>query len=158
MLPEQVWDADPIPSRRLAPGRPTGSAMPLVWAHAEFIKLLVSRHQGHPIDRPRAVWQRYRGHRPAARHAFWWPHAPIAGFPAGALLAVALPLPAVVHWGRDGWLDRRRADPRQRPRLSRRGARHRSVDTRQLGRLHLAVEQNSGAWAGRDIAVTVRAA
>jgi glucoamylase len=24
MLPEQVWDADPIPSRRLLPGRPTG--------------------------------------------------------------------------------------------------------------------------------------
>jgi GH15 family glucan-1,4-alpha-glucosidase len=36
MLPEQVWDADPIPSRRLGPGRPTGSAMPLVWTHAEF--------------------------------------------------------------------------------------------------------------------------
>jgi glucoamylase len=105
MLPEQVWDADPIPSRRLAPGRPTGSAMPLVWAHAEFIKLLISRHQGHPIDRPRAVWQRYRGHRPAARHAFWWPHAPIAGLPAGAFLAVALPLPAVVHWGHDEWRD-----------------------------------------------------
>ena len=103
MLPEQVWDADPIPGRRLAPGRPTGSAMPLVWAHAEFIKLLISRHQGQPIDRPRAVWQRYRGRRPAARHAFWWPHAPIASLPAGAALAVALPLPAVVHWGHDGW-------------------------------------------------------
>lgn len=103
MLPEQVWDADPIPSRRLFPGRPSGAAMPLVWAHAEFIKLLISRHQGHPIDRPRAVWQRYRGHRPVARHAFWWPHAPIAVIPAGALLAVALTLPAIVHWGRDGW-------------------------------------------------------
>ncbi|HJU18235.1 MAG TPA: glycoside hydrolase family 15 protein [Stellaceae bacterium] len=105
MLPEQVWDADPIPSRRLIPGRPTGSAMPLVWAHAEFIKLLISRHLGHPVDRPRAVWQRYRGRRPVARHAFWWPHAPIAVIPAGALLAVALSLPAIVHWGRDGWLD-----------------------------------------------------
>jgi glucoamylase len=33
MLPEQeqVWDADPVASRRLMPGRPTGSAMPLVW-------------------------------------------------------------------------------------------------------------------------------
>ncbi len=105
MLPEQVWDDDPIPSRRLAPGRPTGSAMPLVWAHAEFIKLLISRHQGHPIDRPRAVWQRYRGRRPVAGHAFWWPHAPVAGLPAEAKLAVALPMPAIVHWGHDGWQD-----------------------------------------------------
>jgi glucoamylase len=70
MLPEQVWDADPIPSRLLEPGRPTGSAMPLVWAHAEFIKLLISRHFGQPVDRPRAVWRRYRGRRPVARHAF----------------------------------------------------------------------------------------
>src|SRR5271166_114473 len=103
MLPEQVWDAEPIPSRRLMPGRPTGSAMPLVWAHAEFIKLLVSRHLGHPVDRPRAVWQRYRGRRPVPRYAFWWPHAPIAAFPAGARLAIALPRAAMVHWGKSGW-------------------------------------------------------
>src|SRR4029077_10260442 len=59
MIPEQVWDSDPIPGRRLAPGRPTGSAMPLAWAHAEFVKLLVSRQFGDPFGRPRAVWQRY---------------------------------------------------------------------------------------------------
>jgi glucoamylase len=103
MLPEQVWDADPIPSRRLAPGRPSGSAMPLVWAHAEFIKLMLSRHIGHPVDRPRAVWRRYQGRRPLARHAFWWPHAPIKTVPAGARLAIALPSPALVRWGTDGW-------------------------------------------------------
>jgi glucoamylase len=105
MLPEQVWDADPIPRRRLEPGRPTGSAMPLVWAHAEFIKLMVSRHLGRPVDRPRAVWRRYQGRRPAVRHAFWWQHAPIKGFDAGARLAVALPRAALVHWGSDGWHD-----------------------------------------------------
>ncbi len=103
MLPEQVWDADPIPSRRLEPGRPSGSAMPLVWAHAEFIKLMLSRHLGHPLDRPRAVWQRYRGRRPSARLAFWWPHAAIDGFCAGMQLAIALPRPAIVHWGREAW-------------------------------------------------------
>ena len=105
MLPEQVWDADPIPSRRLEPGRPAGSAMPLVWAHAEFIKLMVSRHLGHPVDRPRAVWRRYQGCRPTARHTFWWPHAPINAVPAGARLAVALPRAAMVHWGKSGWHD-----------------------------------------------------
>jgi glucoamylase len=103
MIPEQVWDADPIPARRLHPGRPTGSAMPLAWAHAEFVKLLVSRQIGHPFARPRAIWRRYRGRPVVARHAFWWPHAAIAGMPAGARLAVALPEPATVHWGHDGW-------------------------------------------------------
>ncbi len=104
MIPEQVWDTAPIPSHFLFPGRPSGSAMPLAWAHAEFVKLLVSRQIGHPFARPRAVWQRYRGHQEAAQHAFWWPHAPIGAMRVGARLAVALPEPAIVHWGRDGWL------------------------------------------------------
>ena len=64
MLPEQVWDAAPISSRGLYPGRPTGSAMPLAWAHAEFIKLAVSRHTDRIFDRPEAVWQRYHGNKP----------------------------------------------------------------------------------------------
>ena len=93
MIPEQVWDAEPIPERRLFPGRASGSAMPLAWAHAEFVKLLVSRQINRPFDRPRAMWQRYRGRRPVAAHAFWWPHAPIGAMRAGARLAVALPFP-----------------------------------------------------------------
>lgn len=105
MIPEQVWDAEPIPARRLYPGRATGSAMPLVWAHAEFVRLLVSRQIGHPFARPRAIWRRYRGHPVVARHAFWWPHAPVAAMRAGALLAVALERPSVVHWGHDDWQD-----------------------------------------------------
>jgi len=103
MIPEQVWDGTPIAARRLEPGRPTGSAMPLAWAHAEFIKLMVSRALGRPVDRPDATWRRYGGRPPTATHAFWFPHAPIDGIPARARLAVALPAPAVVHWGVDGW-------------------------------------------------------
>jgi glucoamylase len=105
MLPEQVWDSDPIPARRLFPGQASGAAMPLAWAHAEFVKLLVSRQLGHVFDQPRAVRQRYQGCRPMAEYAFWFPHAAIATIPAGARLAIALPEPAIVHWGRDGWSD-----------------------------------------------------
>ncbi|MBX9933562.1 MAG: glycosyl hydrolase [Methylobacterium sp.] len=103
MIPEQVWDAGPIPQRRLQPGRPTGSAMPLVWAHAEFVKLVVSRGLGHPLDRPRAVWERYKGQPRKADCAFWCPHAQIRSAPAGSRIVVALPRPGVVRWGRDGW-------------------------------------------------------
>ena len=46
MLPEQVWDAAPIPAAACCPGRPTGSAMPLVWAHAEFLKLAMAAASG----------------------------------------------------------------------------------------------------------------
>ena len=52
LLPEQVWDGPTIPARELFPGRPSGSAMPLVWAHAEHIKLLRSLADGAVFDRP----------------------------------------------------------------------------------------------------------
>jgi glucoamylase len=59
LLPEQVWDTAPIPERRLIPGRPSGSAMPLVWAHAEFLKLYLAATTGLRIDRSTAVAARY---------------------------------------------------------------------------------------------------
>src|SRR5438874_7895449 len=45
-----------------SPGRATGSAMPLAWAHAEFVKLLVSRQIGHPFARPREEMARSEEH------------------------------------------------------------------------------------------------
>lgn len=38
MLPEQVWDEDDMPKAGMYRGKPAGSAMPLMWAHAEYIK------------------------------------------------------------------------------------------------------------------------
>ena len=61
LLPEQVWDAAPIPALELMPGRPSGSAMPLVWAHAEFLKLLSAREHGRPVELLQAVEKRYGG-------------------------------------------------------------------------------------------------
>ncbi|MGB6696041.1 MAG: glycoside hydrolase family 15 protein, partial [Terracidiphilus sp.] len=37
MMPEQVWDAADIPERSMRRGQPAGSAVPLVWAHAEYL-------------------------------------------------------------------------------------------------------------------------
>jgi glucoamylase len=59
MLPEQVWDSAAIPEKGLKSGKPTGSAMPLAWSHAEFVKLLLSIKHGRPVDCPRAVFDRY---------------------------------------------------------------------------------------------------
>jgi glucoamylase len=103
MLPEQVWDGPPIRLRGLELGRPTGSAMPLAWTHAEYVKLVVSRSLGHAFGRPAAVWERYDGRRCKAARAIWCEHAPISEFPAGAALLVALRAPAVVRWGFNGW-------------------------------------------------------
>jgi len=103
MLPEQIWDAPSIPERGLQFGQATGSAMPLAWTHAEFVKLVASRALQRPFDRPEAVWRRYRGERPVARRAIWAPHAPIGDMKAGVTLLIVLPAPANVHYGFDGW-------------------------------------------------------
>ena len=98
MLPEQVWDKQPIAKFRLSPGSPTGSAMPLAWAHAEYIKLACSIQQGYPIDRPEPLWARYRGHIPQAYICYWSPQTPIRVISASQRLGFCLALPAVIIW------------------------------------------------------------
>lgn len=51
MLPEQVFDGVGAPIEgRPAPGQGTGSATPLAWAHAEYVKLLRSVADGAVFD------------------------------------------------------------------------------------------------------------
>ncbi|HSB01135.1 MAG TPA: glucan 1,4-alpha-glucosidase, partial [Anaerolineales bacterium] len=59
LLPEQIWDAPDIPEKELIFGKPSGSAMPLVWAHAEYVKLLHSIQDGHIFDMPPQTAKRY---------------------------------------------------------------------------------------------------
>jgi glucoamylase len=61
LLPEQVWDEPRRPDTSLKIGQPAGSAVPLVWAHAEYLKLLRSALDGKVFDRIDAVYQRYSG-------------------------------------------------------------------------------------------------
>jgi glucoamylase len=105
LIPEQIWESQAIPDRSLMPGQATGAAMPLVWAHAEFIKLVASLDLQRPFDRPEALWQRYRGRRPEPRHAIWTPRFPINRICSGQTLYLCLPRPARVHLGFEGWQD-----------------------------------------------------
>ena len=59
LLPEQIWDTHDIPEKELFFGKPSGSAMPLVWAHAEYVKLLRSLSDGRIFDMPPQTAQRY---------------------------------------------------------------------------------------------------
>ncbi|HEY9097324.1 MAG TPA: glycoside hydrolase family 15 protein [Thiobacillus sp.] len=105
LLPEQVWDAEALPEYGLSPGRPTGSAMPLAWAHAEFVKLAASRAVQHVIDCPAAVSRRYAATRPNAATWVWTPGASIAHLDTGRALLILLPRPATIRMGWDGWND-----------------------------------------------------
>jgi glucoamylase len=139
MLPEQVWDAAPIAARGLEPGRPTGGAMPLAWAHAEYIKLVISRALKRPLDRPERVWQRYRGERPALTRVIWCEHAPVTELPQGCALTLALREAGTFRWGLDGWQDVREQPTTANP----------------LG-LHLLEIETARLPAGRRIDVTFR--
>ena len=50
MLPEQVWDHADMPAEGMYEGQSAGSAQPLVWAHAEYLKLLRSVTDGKIFD------------------------------------------------------------------------------------------------------------
>ncbi len=103
MLPEQVWDAGPIPARELAPGRPTGAAMPLVWAHAEFLKLATSIRGGAPIERLAAVAARYGGEIPVPAHRHWRTASPVRHCEAGVSLGIEDVRPFTLRYSFDGW-------------------------------------------------------
>lgn len=149
MIPEQVWDGPPAAHRRLRPGRPTGSAMPLAWAHAEFIKLAVSRSLGHPFDRPRAVWERYKGEAPLAKTVFWWPHARISRFAVKSRVVVALPRPGTIRWGIDGW----QAITETLAEETGLGFYAATLDTSAILRgqqLNFTIRWGNGGWIGAD--------
>lgn len=103
MIPEQVWDAAPIPEHMLYPGRPTGSANPLVWAHAEFIKLCTSAWMNRPVDRLEVVWNRYEGAVPDPAWLNWRFNHKRTTLAPGKVLRIEVLEPARVHFSSDGW-------------------------------------------------------
>jgi len=54
MIPEQVWDR-----KGPRPGTGTGSATPLAWSMAQFIRLAMSIRTGKNVETPRVVVERY---------------------------------------------------------------------------------------------------
>jgi len=103
LIPEQVWDAADIPERELFHGRPSGSAMPLAWAHAEHVKLLRSLADGRVFDMPPQPRERYQVEGVRPLRAIWRFNNKCRCLPAGRVLRVELLSTALVHWSVDGW-------------------------------------------------------
>ncbi len=97
LLPEQTWDADDIPARELFYGKPSGSAMPLVWAHAEYLKLCRSLADGQVFDMPPQTAQRYAVVRRPVEYALWAFNHKIRQMTQGSTLRLFLPVPARVR-------------------------------------------------------------
>jgi glucoamylase len=104
LLPEQVWDEPDRPDVYMFSGRPTGSAMPLMWAHAEYIKLLRSVADGQAFDLIPEVAERYLPGR-NTRHLFevWKQNRQVPRIKKGYTLRVQVDTPFRLHWTSDEW-------------------------------------------------------
>jgi glucoamylase len=104
LLPEQLWDAEDIPDKGLEFGKPAGSAMPLVWAHGEYVKLLRSLRDGKVFDVPPQTYQRYVVEKQVGEYFSWRFNNKPTMLPKGKKLRVEALAPVTVHWTTDNWL------------------------------------------------------
>ncbi len=154
LLPEQVWDEPDQPEVCMYLGRPTGAAMPLMWAHAEYIKLLRSAADGQVFDFIPAVADRYRSRRDCLPLEVWKPNRRVRSVRAGMTLRVQAPARFVLHWTRDEW--RQAEDTRS------------TVTALGIDYVDIAIAPDQrapirftffwtgvGRWEGRDYAVAV---
>jgi glucoamylase len=107
MLPEQVWDEADLPSASMRLGEPAGSAVPLVWAHAEYLKLLRSALDGKVFDRIDPVYERYckpegRG-RTRQNLEIYSLRRPIQRIASGDTLRILDENHFDLIWSGDGW-------------------------------------------------------
>jgi len=107
MVPEQVWDDVNVADVSMKLGQPAGSAVPLVWAHAEYLKLLRSAVDGKVFDRIEPVYQRYCEPEGRKRKRgdleIYSSRRPIHQIPAGSTLRILDDKRFEATWTSDGW-------------------------------------------------------
>jgi glucoamylase len=103
LISEQIWDSPDIAERELHFGRPSGSAMPLVWAHAEYLKLRRSLRDGRLFDQPPQTVQRYLREKTVSPRLTWRFNHKLRSLPPGKMLRIELMAPAIIHWTVDDW-------------------------------------------------------
>jgi glucoamylase len=101
MLPEQVWDGPEINGWKK--GDATGSAMPLVWAHAEYLKLLRSVCDGRVSDCIQPVELRYAQGNTRSKIEVFKFRRQINTIRSGLVLRVIAQKHFRVVWSADGW-------------------------------------------------------
>jgi glucoamylase len=104
LLPEQVWDGPDHPQAFMYRGRPTGSAMPLMWAQAEYIKLLRSYRDGEIFNLIADVAKRYLGRRTDVGLFEVWKFTRQArSVKRGYVLRIQAATAFRLHWSDDEW-------------------------------------------------------
>ena len=156
LISEQVWDAPDVPERELFAGRPSGSAMPLVWAHAEYLKLLRSIRDNRIFDMMSEVYKRYVVEKRGSALYAWKFNQKCRSIKKGGVLRIETVSPVLVHWSSDHWHTVRDTESKD----TGMGMHIVDIDTGSMAAGSDIVftffwpEENR--WEGRDFVVTVR--
>ncbi|WP_049893386.1 glycoside hydrolase family 15 protein [Halogranum rubrum] len=108
MLAEQVWDREHTTAYNWHIGEGTGSATPLAWSMAQYVRLAHSIDVGQPVEMPAFVYERYveteRPDGPSLRvdTRFSGDHLEVMGETDGAVVAVRTPTETVLVEPEDG--------------------------------------------------------
>jgi glucoamylase len=103
LLPEQIWSLPDVPAAHMTFGRPTGGAMPLVWAHGEYLKLIRSIADGRVFDLIEPVRERYCNNRPKKAMEIWKFNRQVRSAPTSGILRIQAAAAFRLHWSLDGW-------------------------------------------------------
>ena len=137
---------------------PTGGAMPLVWAHAEYLKLVRSLMDGRVFDMPDAAYRRYVRDKVTGLYAIWSTGSRIRSMLYGRVLRIQTDASVLVHWSTDNWRTREDTASRAIPGL---GIRLSDLDTSALPPRAEVVftlyYPDAQRWEGRDYRVVIEA-
>ncbi len=107
LLTEQVWDQPDLPQAHMYLGEPTGAAMPLMWAHAEYIKLLRSAQDGRVYDLIPVVAERYldqsRHKNGCKSFEIWKFHRQVRSMRSQQTLRIQAEAEFRLRWSADDW-------------------------------------------------------
>jgi glucoamylase len=103
LLTEQVWDEPDRPEMHMLLGKPTTAAMPLMWAHAEYIKLLRSIKDGRVFDFVPEVAEHFRNGPRRKKLEVWKPSWRFRSVKPGCILRIQAPAGFRLHWSSDEW-------------------------------------------------------
>jgi glucoamylase len=77
--------------------------MPLLWAHAEYIKLLRSAIDGQVFDFVAVCGQRYFGARKQPHREVWKFNRRVRAVPPNSILRIQAPAAFRLRWSGDNW-------------------------------------------------------
>jgi glucoamylase len=152
LLPEQIWDQPDNPDQLLYFARETGAAMPLVWAHGEYIKLVRSTADDWVFDMLPQVTERYLTGIAREPIEIWKFNRQVSTTSAGVRILAAAPFR--LHWTADEW--QHAADDDSTPTAVGQCYFDIPVAAQQRAPIRFTFYwPQADRWEGRDYAVTI---